>query len=743
MKRLCEAILWVLALGFLGSFPSVWAETTGTGAEFQHAVKIEGRVVDAETGEPLFGANVTVVGAAYGAATDRRGKFQMFSLPVGSYTLRAQMIGYTTAEKADIRILEDATVHVNFRLRPTFIRLGSLLVWGEREALSEWNSPGALRIISSRMLRESGAQDLGDFLKSQPGLLVYDTGGRGGKQTVSIRGSHTNQVLILIDGVKLNPAQNSTVDLSTLSLNWIDHIEILKSGGATLFGNDAIGGVINIVTRKSSGSDPSVSVKAARGSFGAKQAALFVSPLIRLFHLNLSAQEREAEGNFHYSDLFGRTQIRRNNAFRDWNIFLEASRSGLLGGKAYFSLQRYRARRGVPGALRQLTPHASLQDNRWLLQAGWKIPLKKAAILDVTGFYQRYRQTFFSPRPWVFSPVNSFYVNEAAGFQTHAQIFANSGQPLFTGVDFRLDGLRGQDRIRPQKSLGRVTRQTFSAFLLWRAKMLLPSKLFFQKLVFSPGFRADFPSDFPDVTSPSVGFALVRKGKLCLTLKGTWGKTYRAPTFNSLFWVEDVFARGNPNLRPERATNRDLGFKLAGRLLGQWEAEEHFFDNRVRDLIYWRRNFDGKYMPVNVSAARLRGREDALSVRFWGEHLKLSWYHTRLLAVNHSGERTTEGKLLPFRPKHAEIASLHFNWSHFFTTISRRWVSRRFTREANTKSLLPYTVWNAQFGVNLSLFTGKLRIGAEIENATNTRYQILERYPMPGRSVELRIEFQK
>ncbi len=740
MKKPWQAIFLFLSLFFLWLLRAPFVLAAGEKAAFQNTVKIEGQVLDAETGEPLIGANVVVEGTAYGAATNRQGAFKIMSLPAGSYTVRAEMIGYASQDKLDVLVPEDGTVGLQFRLQPTLIQLGSLLVWGNREALSAWESPAALEIIPARKLRRSGAQDLGDFLKSQAGVLVYDTGGEGGQRTISIRGSHANQVLILVDGVKLNPAQNNTVDLSTLSLDWIDHIEILKSGGSTIFGSDAIGGVINIVTRKGSGTGKTFSLNGSGGSFGTREAGFFLSPRMGKFQMTASFQEREAQGNFPYRDSFGHQKIRQNNGFRDGNAFFQFSDSHLLGGEAYLSVQRFQARRGVPGALRQLTPRAWLRDGRWLFQSGWKIPVNQRALLKLTAFYQRYRQEFFSPRPWVFSPVNSLYLNEALGLQTRVQVFATSRWPLEIGEDFRVDRLRGEDRIRPRFSLGRVARRTVSTFALWRARISLPPKIFFQKMIFSPGIRGDFPSDFPSVGSPSAGIALVHEGKLRLAVKGTWGKTYRAPTFNSLFWVEDVFARGNPDLRPERGVNRDVGVKAAGNFGGHWEAEVHFFDNFVRDLVYWRRNYDGKYMPVNVSAARLSGREDALRARFFGEKLVLSWNHTRLLAVNHSGQRTTEGKILPFRPRQKESFSAQWKAGRFFGRLSYRFVSKRFTREANTKWLKPYHLWNAALGTSLKGCPLDVRFIFSVENLENTRYEVLERYPMPGREFRVKAE---
>ncbi|NOY78922.1 MAG: TonB-dependent receptor plug domain-containing protein, partial [Calditrichaeota bacterium] len=323
MSRLQRALFSLVFLSLIGFGSKGFPAPPGEKGDFQNSVKITGQVLDAETGDPLIGANVLVAGTSYGAATDLQGRYEIANLPVGTYTIRVVMMGYTTAQKSGVRIFEDHSVSLDFRLQPKIIRLGSLLVWGTRESSSLWENPAALEIISRKQIEASTAQNLGDFLKSQPGLFVYDTGGKGGGKTVSIRGSHTNQVLVLIDGVKINPAQNNLVDLSGISLDWIDHIEILKSGGSTLFGSDAIGGVINIVTRKSASSKQRATLTLGEGSFGSRELGGSLFPEWGPFRMNISYQRRMSNGNFPYVDSFGRDAIRRNNGFWDQNVFVQ------------------------------------------------------------------------------------------------------------------------------------------------------------------------------------------------------------------------------------------------------------------------------------------------------------------------------------------------------------------------------------------------------------------------------------
>lgn len=743
MNRLRQVFFFSIFLTILGFGTRGFAGSLGEKGEFQASAKVIGQVLDAQTGEPLIGANVLVAGTNYGAATDREGRYEITNLPVGTYTIRVVMIGYKDKWKSGVHVFEDHSITLDFQLHPRIIRLGSLLVWGNREALSSWENPAALEIISRKQIEASTAQNLGDFLKSRPGLFIYDTGGKGGSKMVSIRGSHANQVLVLVDGVKVNPAQNNLVDLSSVSLDWIDHIEILKSGGSALFGSDAIGGVINIVTRKSASGGQKLILSLGKGSFGSGEVGGSMFPGWRHFRMNVSYQGRRSNGNFPYMDSFGRNAIRKNNGFWDQNVFFQISTASLLGGQAFVSVQNFRANRGVPGALRQLTPKAWLKDRRHLFQMGWNIPFQKRILFEWTGYWQRFDQEFFSPRPWVFSPTNSAYRNEAYGVDGRLRIFEGSHQPLLIGGSARVDQMRGDDRIRPRFSMGKVVRKTYGLFALWKAKFALPENPFIRKISILPGIRRDWPTDFEPTTSPSLGVSMLHQGKVKIALKASWAKTYRPPAFNSLFWVEDVFARGNPNLRPERGDNRDVGVKMGLHFWGAWEAEVHRFNTHVKNLIQWRRAFDGKYTPVNVAAAHLSGREESLRWEPFAGKLKIAWNHTHLLAVNRSGQRTTDGKILPFRPENEENLSVDGTWGFLYGNVSYRWVSKRFTRDANTKFLNPYRLWNLEIGTAFNLKSLRFRFGLTVNNVANSDYQILERYPMPGRSVQINFKLKR
>ena len=103
------------------------------------------------------------------------------------------------------------------------------------------------------------------MLSAQSGVLVNDYGPQGQTKTVSIRGSTSSQILVLVDGIRLNSSFDGWVDLSRIPVDAIDHIEIVRGGASSLWGTGAIGGVINIITKKSD--KPQINISLSNGSY--------------------------------------------------------------------------------------------------------------------------------------------------------------------------------------------------------------------------------------------------------------------------------------------------------------------------------------------------------------------------------------------------------------------------------------------------------------------------------------------
>ena len=171
-----------------------------------------------------------------------------------------------------------------------------------------------------------------------------------------------------------------------------------------------------------------------------------------------------------------------------------------------------------------------------------------------------------------------------------------------------------------------------------------------------------------------------------------------------------------------------------------------YFDRRVSDLIYWRLDFDKKWKPLNLSSARISGLESSLKGAI-GQGLgrtEIAILHRWMRTLNESGEANTDGMQLSYRPEHTLNASLAQELQLFSWDIAAHWVGRRFTNEANTKSLSPYMVWDA--GLSKSFLFEKsqtsLDLRLEVRNLFDVGYRMVEAAPMPLREWWLTIGFE-
>jgi outer membrane cobalamin receptor len=155
----------------------------------------------------------------------------------------------------------------------------------------------------------------------------------------------------------------------------------------------------------------------------------------------------------------------------------------------------------------------------------------------------------------------------------------------------------------------------------------------FDRLTFNAAARYDLHSRISSQVSPSVGAALIRGDYYNLALRINYGKSYRPPNFNDMYY-EGYRVVGNPDLLPERSRGGDAGVTFSAPVYGRIRTEFTYFRNDMDDIILWRKRFDGIFSPYNLSRSRLFGSETSLEWRLPGNILELSASHSFNRAVN-------------------------------------------------------------------------------------------------------------
>ena len=203
---------------------------------------INGRTIDASDGNPIPGVNIIIKGTTEGTASDLEGKFTFSTTQDYPITLEATHIAYDLI----IVVVEKDTL-VQIQLTPTVLESQEVDVMGVRRKV-ELDVASAVDRIDIEDIELQGARDIGSALRRVSSLQLNYA--NSGKQTVSIRGSNATDVAVFLDGVRINDANTGVADLSFIDLNAIEQIQVIKGGGSSLFGSDAIGGIVNVESRK-------------------------------------------------------------------------------------------------------------------------------------------------------------------------------------------------------------------------------------------------------------------------------------------------------------------------------------------------------------------------------------------------------------------------------------------------------------------------------------------------------------
>lgn len=255
----------------------------------QGTSSITGVVTDASTHEPVAGAVVVVTSPALGAertaVSEEGGRFAVPELPPGDYAVSVQLDGYKPFERSDLRLKEAITLRVNVAVTPEAVQVEEVVVTGSRIRRKDLTTPAPVTVLDRAQLAETGKVTIGDILRTLPeqtgGATPQVNNGGDGSSTVDLRGLGAQRTLVLLNGRRMVKSASAiagyeTVDLGAIPTAAIERIEILKDGGSSVYGSDAIAGVVNIVTRRRfDGAEASVQYgSSARGDGRATDVSL-------------------------------------------------------------------------------------------------------------------------------------------------------------------------------------------------------------------------------------------------------------------------------------------------------------------------------------------------------------------------------------------------------------------------------------------------------------------------------------
>jgi len=559
------------------------------------------------------------------------------------------------------------------------------------QKLSESNQHAT--VITREEIAASGQQTLVDLLQMRGAVEITNSGGLGQPSAVSIRGAESRHTLVLVDGLRLSSVTAGTTAFENIPLNQIERIEIVPGPLSSVYGSDAIGGVIQIFTR---GNTEELSAKIGAGSYRTAEISARLSRRINDTEFNISVGSLESIG---FDATKQKMPFAQHNpdadGYRNKNFSGRLARhfgeAHEVGFTAFQSEGTTHWDAGLAtDDVNQQTLSAFSAYSRNQLTSIWSSLLRAGTTQDksvTVGAFPGYFKTDQHQLTW----QNNFQ------FQSGT---------IVGGLDYRSERV-GSDTFFKQNS-----RAVSSAFTSYSGA--------FGNHGIQGSARHDDSSQFGAHNTGSIGYGYRFAPEL--RVRATAGTAYRAPSFNDLYFPDQPpFFFSNPNVRPERSRSREIGIDVN-------IAAQNFsitaFENSITDLITIVTDpLTFVSTTQNLSQARITGLEFAYHGDLWG------WYLRARATLQEPRDETT-GFLLRRRAKeygsmaaNRRIGSLNIGAE--LTGSSARFDS---TTEAANARMNGYGLLNLSLGYALSR---QWSINARWNNVTNREYELVQFYNTP------------
>lgn len=576
--------------------------------------------------------------------------------------------------------------------------LEEVLVTASRIGESALKLPAQITIIEGKRIRMHGVSELGDLSCLIPASNLSHHGYLGGVSTISLRSSGSGQTLFLLDGRPVNDPQNGVFNISTVPLCMLHRIEIMRGGASSLWGANAMGGVVNLVTKRFGEGIPYTRIAVKNGSHRTSISEVeFGTTMGERMRFFVSAELKKSDGFRDNSDYDG-TNIGGN---------LSCSLGSLW--EVGIGFKRYQGELGIPGSTTWITPNAREDDYR--LDADLRLKrLAPGNETEIQIFGSEISNVYDDTNEWGeihemnrTNPLGVQFEQRWTLFDRHRTTFGLYGERVVG--DLGVGG--GEDTTRVTHLL--------SAFVQFDASITPWMNLF-------ASVRGDSHSAYGRQLSPSIGVTLPIKDRYAVYF--SWNRSFRAPNLNELYYP----MYGNPDLDPEIGTAIDLGFKMERPAVCGGIS---FYRRWVKDMIH----YGSDWKPYNIKEAKIEGVE--LDVEASGGDFLLAGFN---LALSEAADESD--RLLAYQPQmkaggHVEVGrTFRDDKLEGRVLVTGEWIDMRLSETG--EELPGYHLFHAKFLwriIDLTVFY-KLR------NLFDSEYEVRQGYPMPGRDHTLGLEWE-
>ena len=572
----------------------------------------------------------------------------------------------------------------------------TVLITASRTAQTADEALASVTVITRQEIEQSQAQSIQELLAGRAGLDIVNRGGYGKSSSLFMRGTSNGHVLYLIDGVKVGSATLGETAFQHLPLSQIERIEIVRGPRSSLYGSEAIGGVVQIFTRQGT-KDYNTVAEAGVGSDMLRQGSVNTSGQLGGSRYNIGLGALKTDGidtindsendDDGYSNQSG--SLRLQHRF-DNGLEIDASLMHAEGTTEYDGFTN------ITDFIQQSAALSASQT----INDYWFTQLSAGQSRDDTANYKD--ATFYSRFATARRSVN--WQND---------IFIGDDQTLTLGADFQ------RDIIDTTTAYAETERNNRGIFGQYQAR--------FGDHDLSLSLRNDDNEAFGTKNTGSLAWGYqVTPATRIFASHGTGFKT---PTFNDLYYPAGPYSEGNPDLVPEESASTEIGMRQQ---YDHASVELNAYHNRIDNLIEWAPGSDSIWRPNNVNEASIRGVELRVNTTLldWQSSAEISWVDAT--------DRGTD-KQLQLRAKNSLKLDAQRDFGKASYGVSLIAQGKRYADAANTTTLGGYGIVNLRGQWALAK---QWTLKGHINNIGNKRYETVADYNSLGTTFYLGVAYE-
>jgi vitamin B12 transporter len=604
-------------------------------------------------------------------------------------------------------------------------------VFSNKIITNKFNAPIKLQLINEKEIRNKNGESLADVLQLAGNIFIKSYGGNYSLNTISMNGLGAEQTLVLLNGFKLNSYENSQIDLNTVGKDNIERIEVLNNGLSSVYGSEAIGGVVNIITKKNLVKDLNIKLNGQVGSYEQRKIYTGVSKRWNDFNIDLNYSEETSlnDYEYYYNDGIRRQLKERANSDYDLsNYSIDIDYFNNRNLKLNLFSNYTNQLRNIPGIESGSAPSLSTQ-----LDRNWTSILSFENILSENSSFKS--QINFQNNLSDYTDnliINSFYKNI---------VLSNSSQINFVKKNFEI--IPGYEisyaTLKSNEAENNINRIQPALFTVSEINLSNGLKIY-------PSLRYDYISDIKkSVISGKFGVNLRPSKEYKFNLKASAGNNFAAPTFNELYWKD----LGNKNLKPESSMNIDAGAICNFNLYSENTIELTYTHIDITNKIVWSPNQGGIWTPKNIGKST--SNVILLDADFTKEYkkdftMKFDFTYSFTKSTKKSKDYESDpsyDKQIFYIPEQLAKCNLSINYKKSGVNLFYTFTGKRFTNFENTNYLPAVDLFEGNIYQNFTLNKINAQVKIEINNMLNENYQVIAGYPMPLRNYKfvLSIEY--